>query len=99
MDTNPNQPVQPQPPVKAAVPSYRSGVTCLIAGIVVELFGRILTGVIAGSARGQGMRNTIATMNTVTAMQGFFDLVMVGLVILGIVLLARTYFARSKAAR
>jgi hypothetical protein len=88
-------------PLKNSLPSYRPGWTWLIVAVVVEIIGRIFTGVIADSARSQnyGLGNYIYVMNRLAFVQGLVDLLMVILGIIGIVLLVRTFLIRSKAKK
>ncbi|KAF0109603.1 MAG: hypothetical protein FD147_2154 [Chloroflexi bacterium] len=99
MNRNPGRPKHSKPPVKSSLPSYRSGWGFIIASVIWEVLGRIFSGALANSARGQAVGDYVFRMNQVAILQGFVDLIMVVLFFIGIIFLVRTYLARSKAAK
>ncbi|MHC1782983.1 MAG: hypothetical protein AB9891_09550 [Anaerolineaceae bacterium] len=88
-------------PVKNSLPSYRPGWGWIIGVVLVEIIGRIFTGIMANAARSQntGLGDFLNVMNRLAFIQGLVDLLMVILGIIGIVLLVRTFLIRSKAKK
>jgi hypothetical protein len=101
----PKIPTESKIPVKRPLPSYWSGWVYIIAGVVVEVIGRLITGAMVNSTRANttgglsGMRNNLYALNQITKVQGFVDVIMVLLVIIGIIVLVRTFILRSKTKK
>lgn len=86
-------------PAKSSSPSFKSAWGVLIVAVAVELIGRIITGVMANSARNLALGNYINSMNQITMMQGIIDLIAVILVVISIILFIRVFVVRSKVAK